>query len=166
MGDKLDRVKFAKVCEMMTSPHDGERLSATARANDMLKAAGMTWTEALKPVSPVPRAEARQQRASNPYEQYGATNEWMNKAREAMRRPQSRKPQKYGGWAPKDFEYRDLAKMLFEHECLSELDDKHQDFISDMAVNETRTFTEAQRKYLDNLAKQLDRRLRTRQHTY
>lgn len=162
MADKLDRIKFAKVCEMMTSSHEGERSAATVRANAMLKAAGLTWTEALKPV------DAKVQHfPAAPRETY---EDWMRRASENLRagqRTQSpRRPKKYVAWSPKDFEYRDLAKMLFEHECLSELDDKHQDFIGDMAVNETRPFTEAQRKYLDNLAKQLDRRLRTRQHTY
>lgn len=160
MADKLDRVKFAKVCEMMTSSHEGERSAATVRANAMLKAAGLSWTEALKPV------DAKVQHfPATPRETY---EDWMRRASDHLRqgRAPPRKPKKYPGWTSQDFEYRDLAKLLFEHECLTDLDDKHQDFIGDMAVNETRPFTEAQRKYLDNLAKQLDRRLRTRQHTY
>ena len=47
MSNTLDRALFIKVCGLLTSSHDGEVVNAARRANAMLKAAGMTWEEAL-----------------------------------------------------------------------------------------------------------------------
>jgi len=164
MGDKLDRVKFAKICEMMTSSHEGERLSATARANEMLRAAGMTWTEALKPApapsSPFSGAQYAPNGPSpfrNPFQ-----NAYTQHAQD--RRQGAWKPKPHQGWEMSDFEYRDMAVELENHDCFEELDEKHQDFIMSMAINTGRPFTEKQREYLDGLAKKLARLLKTRQH--
>ena len=41
----LDAVRFSKICEMLTSSHDGERAVAAAKATSMLREAGLTWTD-------------------------------------------------------------------------------------------------------------------------
>jgi hypothetical protein len=41
----LDPDKLAKVCEYLTSSHDGERAAAAFKASTMLRDAGVTWTE-------------------------------------------------------------------------------------------------------------------------
>ena len=43
----LDAVRFRKFAAMLSSPHEGERHSALAKANAMLEAAGLTWIEVL-----------------------------------------------------------------------------------------------------------------------
>jgi hypothetical protein len=40
---KLNREKFAKVAGLMGSEHAGERATAAMMAEEMLRAAGMTW---------------------------------------------------------------------------------------------------------------------------
>jgi hypothetical protein len=172
VGDKLDRVKFSKVCEMMTSSHEGERLSATARANEMLKAAGMTWTEALKPAPTVDAYKAFKDK----YPAYQETpfssraeapfNQPYYQRANARARQTAAKPQKHKGWTPDDFTYSDLAKELEMHECYAELEERHQEFILEMSLNDSRVFSEKQRKYLDGLGKKLAGMLKTRQHTY
>lgn len=171
MADKLDRVKFAKVCEMMTSSHEGERSAATVRANAMLKAAGLNWTQALAP--PPPTVAAFKAGTPSPPPRGAAeplSEEWFRTAAEQYRRARSsyapRKPKQYAGWAPEDFSCLDLAKLLEQHEFFDELDDKHKDFIVEQAVNTGRPYSEKQRKYLEDLAKKLDRMLRTQQHHY
>ncbi len=42
-SDTLDR--FAKVCELLASPSDGERAVAASKASSMLFAMGLTWSE-------------------------------------------------------------------------------------------------------------------------
>lgn len=39
--------RLAKVCEMFSSPFDGERATAAMRAHEMVTRAGVTWTELL-----------------------------------------------------------------------------------------------------------------------
>jgi hypothetical protein len=39
--------KIARVCELLTSPHEGERATAAQMASTMLKALGLTWTEVI-----------------------------------------------------------------------------------------------------------------------
>ncbi len=43
----LDRVRLAKVLELLGSPVDGERLAATEKANLILRQAQTTWTELI-----------------------------------------------------------------------------------------------------------------------
>jgi hypothetical protein len=42
---EFNREKFAKLCEMMTSDHDAEALTALRMASRMLKGSGLTWSE-------------------------------------------------------------------------------------------------------------------------
>lgn len=39
----LDAARFAKICGLLGSDHDGERAVAARKATEMLRAAGMTW---------------------------------------------------------------------------------------------------------------------------
>ena len=56
----LDRVRMAKVLELLGSPIDGERLAASEKANLLLKNARMTWTEfVLGPPQPARPAKPR-----------------------------------------------------------------------------------------------------------
>lgn len=69
---QLDRTKLAKLLGMLGSAHDGEIAAAGRKANALVKAAGITWEEAIKPVvdvqvvtvevesSPDPRTLARE----------------------------------------------------------------------------------------------------------
>src|SRR5262249_51545020 len=43
----LDLPRLAKVCELLTSQHAGERAAAADRATAMLVAADMTWTDLI-----------------------------------------------------------------------------------------------------------------------
>ena len=54
--DSFDAPRFIKVCGMLASDHEGERASAAMLASRMLRAAGMTWEDALSP--PAPQSEA------------------------------------------------------------------------------------------------------------
>src|SRR5262249_29758932 len=43
----LDRTKLIKVLGMLGSAHDGEALAAARRAQELIRAAGMTWAQAF-----------------------------------------------------------------------------------------------------------------------
>jgi len=43
----MDKDRFAKVCGLMTSNFDGERSAAAERATQMLRAAGLTWSDVV-----------------------------------------------------------------------------------------------------------------------
>lgn len=55
----IDREKLAKICQMLTSSHDGERAVAARMASEMLKKADMTWDELVAQAfeTPPPRRE-------------------------------------------------------------------------------------------------------------
>jgi hypothetical protein len=40
--------KFARICEYLSSSHDGERAAAAYKASAMLGRAGLTWTDACR----------------------------------------------------------------------------------------------------------------------
>lgn len=44
----FDLPRFMKLCAMLSSPSEGERASAAAKASDMLKAANLTWQDVMK----------------------------------------------------------------------------------------------------------------------
>lgn len=46
-GVSLDRTRLGRVLAMIGSSFDGEALAAARRANEMIKAAGLTWEQAL-----------------------------------------------------------------------------------------------------------------------
>jgi hypothetical protein len=158
--DKLDRAKFARVCEMMTSSHEGERLSALSRADAMLKAAGTTWTEVLhaKPESPA----TYKPDFDDIMRRYGKSYNFGQTARRASGAwaPRNKRP----AWSPEDFHILSVAKELEQHECVEELESEQQDFIVEMALKEGKPYTEKQKKYVLGLQKGLDRRLKTKQH--
>ena len=43
----MDKSRFAKVCGLLTSNFDGERSAAAERATQMLRAAGLTWSDVV-----------------------------------------------------------------------------------------------------------------------
>ncbi len=45
--------KLARICGMFGSDHDGERASAAAMADQMVRACGLTWPELIAPRSVV-----------------------------------------------------------------------------------------------------------------
>lgn len=45
MMPDIDPSRLAKLCEMMASPHDGEALTAARKANELIRGAGLTWTD-------------------------------------------------------------------------------------------------------------------------
>ncbi len=47
-SETFDVARFLKLCGMLGSPNDGERASAAAKATEMLKAANLTWSDAIK----------------------------------------------------------------------------------------------------------------------
>jgi hypothetical protein len=55
MTTNLDRTKLAKVCGLLSSDHSGERASAAARADAMVRSAQLTWDEVIAPPVPAPR---------------------------------------------------------------------------------------------------------------
>ena len=51
--------KFAKVCGLLGSDHDGERSTAAYQATKILRANGMTWADIVapaRPAAPPPRS--------------------------------------------------------------------------------------------------------------
>src|SRR5262245_8430058 len=46
-ASSLDLPRLAKVCELLTSPHAGERAAAAEKATAMLVAADRTWTDLI-----------------------------------------------------------------------------------------------------------------------
>jgi hypothetical protein len=46
-ASSLDLPRLAKVCELLTSPHAGERAAAAEKATAMLVAADITWTDLI-----------------------------------------------------------------------------------------------------------------------
>lgn len=51
----LDRERLIRIAGLLTSDGMGERASAAAKASDMLRAAGMTWRDALSSTQGAPR---------------------------------------------------------------------------------------------------------------
>jgi hypothetical protein len=45
--------KLAKVCGLFSSAHEGERASAAALADKMVRASGLTWADLIAPRFPV-----------------------------------------------------------------------------------------------------------------
>jgi hypothetical protein len=43
----LDREKLVKICGLFSSEHDGERAAAAARADRMIRAAGLRWPDVI-----------------------------------------------------------------------------------------------------------------------
>lgn len=54
----LDRVRLAKLCEMLRSDNEQERATAAVRASTLLHAAGHSWTELVLGVSPARDAQS------------------------------------------------------------------------------------------------------------
>jgi hypothetical protein len=50
----LDRDRLGKLLGMLGSDHDGEVTAAARKANEMVRNAGMTWTEILAPSPALP----------------------------------------------------------------------------------------------------------------
>ena len=46
---KLDLDRLAKLCGLFSSAHEGERASAAAQADALLRNAGMTWSDVIAP---------------------------------------------------------------------------------------------------------------------
>jgi hypothetical protein len=44
----FDLQRFQKLCAMLASPHEGERAAAAVKASDMLRIAGLAWSDVIK----------------------------------------------------------------------------------------------------------------------
>lgn len=49
-----DLTRLSKICALFGSEHAGERAAAAAKANDIVRAAGLTWDRVLVPSLPRP----------------------------------------------------------------------------------------------------------------
>jgi hypothetical protein len=52
MSALVDVAKLAKLCGMFSSDHIGERASAAAMADRLVRDAGLTWHDVIRPVRP------------------------------------------------------------------------------------------------------------------
>lgn len=51
--DQVDIQKFARICGMLSSPHDGERASAALLATNFLSARKLTWEDLILAKAPL-----------------------------------------------------------------------------------------------------------------
>jgi hypothetical protein len=51
-GALIDRTRLIKLLGMLGSVHDGERSSAAALADKLVRAAGLTWSDVILPIKP------------------------------------------------------------------------------------------------------------------
>ena len=89
----IDQDKLAKVCQMLSSSHQGERAAAAQLATGMLRAAGMSWDDlvkkafAVQPPQPDPKAGAKPRgsyayttsttKKEDPEKKYGRGKRWV-----------------------------------------------------------------------------------------
>ena len=95
LDDRLDKAKLCKVLGLLTSSHEGERAAAALKASEMLRAAGLSWSELLTPngkaaPEPPPRAEPRRPRETivlggKPYDAEAVLNMTMSAAQALCR---------------------------------------------------------------------------------
>ena len=73
--------KLVKVLGMLGSDYDGEIAAAGRRANQMIKAAGLTWGEVIAPPAlPPPRPARRWRRPVSPSDTAALCLQWRDEA--------------------------------------------------------------------------------------
>jgi hypothetical protein len=60
--------RLAKICGLFGSAHDGERAAAAAKADALVRAAGLSWSDVIAaPPDPPPRIRAGRARQTQPF---------------------------------------------------------------------------------------------------
>lgn len=81
MADKLDRDRLAKILAMTTSDVDAEALAAVRRANEILKGAGLLWSDVLASQNVVNITISHQKAGPGAFglkpEDYTADEDWI-----------------------------------------------------------------------------------------
>lgn len=73
-----DPERLAKICGLFSSHHGGERGSAAAKADELVRASGLTWDDViLRPRKPPwPEPETAADKLKLLYEHFDAFSEW------------------------------------------------------------------------------------------
>ena len=127
-NDAAFRTKLAKILEMLTSSHEGERLAAVEKANRELARRKLTWTELIceQPAAPAT-----------------APAEWQ---------PEPRQPA-----TAEDRDFMDRARQILRGPFYGALSTNEQRFILQMATAWDRALSEKQRAYIASLRRKTER---------
>lgn len=130
----LDRVRLAKLCEMLRSDNEQERATAAERASTLLHAAGHSWTELVLGVSPARDAQP-------PFTAQDAS--YSGNGHEHRRRTRSRSG-------------IDAADIIRRLQDADKLTDWEREFIAILAYQLTATgLTASQWHVVENIARRL-----------